>query len=61
MLRSRIERERESLRQFREVTRGEFSDMEELHKFLYTKHSAYSSRRLLRDHDEIDAKVKQSY
>ena len=61
VLRSRIERERESLRNFLDVTRREFSTMSELHKFLYTRHLAYSSSRLLRGHDEIDPKVKQSY
>ena len=62
VLRSRIEREKESLRNFMDVTRSEFSDMEELHEFLFTRHMAYSSSRLLlRDHDEIDPKVKQSY
>merc|ERR1712117_792959 len=56
-----IEREQESLRNFLDVTRREFSSMSELHEFLYTKHLAYSSSRLLRGHDEIDPKVKQSY
>ena len=61
ILRSRIEREKQSLREFMEVTSREFSHMEELHKFLYTRHKAYSSSRLLRDHDVIDPTVKQSY
>ena len=61
VLRSRIEREQESLRNFLDVTRREFSSMSELHEFLYAKHLAYSSSRLLRGHDEIDPKVKQSY
>ena len=61
VLRSRIEREQESLRNFLDVTRHEFSSMSELHEFLYTKHLAYSSSQLLRGHDEIDPKVKQSY
>ena len=63
VLRSRIEREKQSLRHFMDVTRREFGDMEELHDFLFTRHMAYSSGRLLlRDHhDEIDPKVKQSY
>ena len=61
VLQSRIERERESLQIFLDVTRREFSSMSELHEFLFTRHLAYSSSRLLRDHDKIDPKVKKSY
>ena len=61
VLQSRIEREQESLRNFLDVTRRKFSSMLELHEFLYTRHLEYSSSRLLRGHDEIDPKVKQSY
>lgn len=61
LLRSRISREQKSLHSFLETTKHEFSTMEELHTFLYTKHKAYQASRLLEPHAKIDSSVSQTY
>lgn len=61
LLESRVSREQESLRFFLEHTKHQFSTMEELHAFLYTKHKAYSSSRLLQGHVKIDGSVSDTY
>lgn len=60
VLQARIEREKQSLLSFQK-TRHQIRDMEELHTFLYTKHKAYSSSRLLEGHAKIDPSVAKTY
>jgi uncharacterized SAM-binding protein YcdF (DUF218 family) len=60
-LQSRRDREKASLKTFMEQTRHEFSSMEELHSFLFTKHKAYASSRLLQGHARLDPVVSATY
>ena len=61
VLRARMDREQKSLQMFLEQTKREFSNMEELHSFLFTKHKAYQSSRLLEPHAKLDASVSKTY
>jgi len=60
-LAARERREKISLESFQRETRPAFSSMLELHNFLFNKHLAYASMRLLQKREKLDPKVLATY
>ena len=62
ILKSRIIREKDSLDNFMSKTRSRFLSYQELHHFMFTKHSAYAANRLLKSPtDQLDLNVLKTY
>ncbi len=63
ILQNRIIRENESLKTFNQITKKKFSDLNQLHDWLFTEHAGYASKRLKDNHAEgfIDEITLKSY
>ena len=54
------EREAKSLEGFKKTV-ASITTMRQMHFFLFSKHMAYASKRLLKDRDPVDPKTLQTY
>ncbi len=61
VLSARIEREKESLRSFEHNLKRKWHSFTELHKWLFTEHDAYASKRLRKKRKKIDNAVLNTY
>ena len=61
VLSARIEREKQSLDTFISETSKQFHTFRELHEFMFSRHGAYASSRLLQERKPLDPNVLSTY